>query len=129
MLRLSKSEAIQMFGEKAEKAPKYRNKKCRWMGIEFDSIRERDRYIVLADQEKGGWISDLRRQVRFQLIPDQWHNGKLIERKVEYVADFVYRDHYGETVVEDAKGFRKNQVWIIKRKLMLEKYGIRVREV
>lgn len=129
MLRLTKAEAERMFGEKAEKAPKYRNKKCQWMGIQFDSIRERDRYITLADLEKQGKISHLRRQVRFQLIPDQWHDGKLVERKVEYVADFVYIDRYGQTIVEDSKGFRKNQVWIIKRKLMLEKYGIQVQEV
>lgn len=128
MLRLTKAEAEQMFG-KAEKAQKYRNKKCQWMGIQFDSIRERDRYIVLSDQEKQGIISHLRRQVRFELVPNQWHNGKLVERKVEYVADFVYMDRYGQTIVEDSKGFRKNQVWIIKRKLMLEKYGIRVQEV
>lgn len=129
MLRLSKTEAEKMFGKGTEKTQKYRNKKCQWMGIQFDSIRERDRYITLADLEKRGIISDLRRQVRFQLIPDQWHDGKLVERKVEYVADFVYVDCCGQTIVEDSKGFRKNPVWIIKRKLMLEKHGIRVQEV
>lgn len=130
MLRLTEDEARSLFGKRAEhKVPKYRNKKCVWMGIRFDSIRERDRYIALVDEQRSGRISDLRRQVRFQLIPDLYINGKLVERRVDYIADFVYRNEYGEPVVEDVKGFRGNRVWIIKRKLMLEKYGIRVLEV
>lgn len=32
--------------------------------------------------------------------------GKLIEKAVDYVADFVYLDEQGKTVVEDANGSR-----------------------
>ena len=58
---------------------------------------------------------------------------KLVERGVSYVADFVYQKD-GHTVVEDAKGFKNTsaaiyRVFVIKRKLMLGKYGIRVVEV
>ena len=116
MLRLTKAEAEQMFG-KAEKAPKYRNKKCQWMGIQFDSIRERDRYIVLTDQEKQGKISHLRRQVRFELLPTQYDdNGKCVYRGVSYIADFVYWQN-SMFVVEDCKGFRTKE-YLIKKKLM-----------
>lgn len=53
---------------------------------------------------------------------------KLLERRCEYIADFVYVDENGEKVVEDAKGYRTKD-YIIKRKLMLWVHGIRVREV
>ena len=53
--------------------------------------------------------------------------GKLIERAVSYIADFVYTDENGKTVVEDAKGFRTKD-YIIKRKLLLYMHGIRIKE-
>ena len=43
-----------------------------------------------------------------------------------YVADFVYEDN-GDTVVEDTKGMRTKE-YVIKRKLMLYRYGIRIKE-
>ena len=134
MIRLTTEQFARTFGKRkspdSDKRPlKYRNKKCEWMGARFDSIAERDRFIVLEDMQRHGKISGLRRQVRFELIPEHRENGELIERRTDYIADFVYRDERGVTVVEDVKGYRKNPVWIMKRKLMLEKYGIRVREV
>lgn len=50
------------------------------------------------------------------------------ERPVTYAADFVYIDKDGHAVVEDAKG-AKTQQYIIRRKLMLRKYGIEIKEV
>lgn len=98
-------------------------------GLIFDSAREARRYRELVLLQKAREIEDLRRQVRFLLIPAQRVDGKLAERECAYVADFVYRDRAtGKTVVEDAKGVR-TQAYIIKRKLMLERYGIQIREV
>lgn len=54
--------------------------------------------------------------------------SRIIERRAEYVADFVYFDEQGQLVVEDAKGMRTRE-YILKRKLMLWVYGIRVKEV
>ena len=59
--------------------------------------------------------------------------GKVVEHECSYVADFVYTQD-GETVVEDVKGYRDPSSaayakFVIKRKLMLERYGIRVKEV
>ena len=50
---------------------------------------------------------------------------------VSYTADFRYTDKEGKVVVEDVKSprTRKNPEYIIKRKLMLERYGITIREV
>lgn len=93
----------------------------------FDSRKEYRRYLVLADMEKRGEISNLERQVEFLLIPSQRDDkGKVIERAVKYKADFRYM-HNGAVVVEDVKGV-KTKDYIIKRKLMLERFGIRIKE-
>lgn len=117
---------------------KYGNRKVTRDGITFDSVKESRRYCELSLLEKAGKVTDLQRQVKFVLIPAQYEpdtigvrggvkRGKLIEREVCYVADFVYAED-GKTVVEDTKGF-KTKDYIIKRKLMLHVHGIRIREV
>lgn len=108
---------------------KYNNKKVTVNGQVFDSKKEASRYKELLLLEKAGAIKDLRMQVKFTLIPAQRDEatGKVVERECSYKADFVYSE--GEkTVVEDVKGFRTKE-YIIKRKLMLWRYGIRIREV
>lgn len=109
---------------------KYRSKKTVVDGQKFDSKKEANRYQELVLPEKAGEIKDLRTQVKFKLIPAQRDEatGKVIERECSYKADFVYYEEDGETVVEDVKGFRTKE-YIIKRKLMLYQYGIRIREV
>jgi len=107
--------------------PKYGNRKITRDGIEFDSIKECQRYCELKLMQRAGVISDLRMQVKYELIPAQRINGKVVERAVDYIADFVYQQN-GETVVEDTKGFRTKD-YILKRKLMLWIHGIRIREV
>lgn len=103
---------------------KYKNRKTVVDGITFDSKREAERYKELCLLERGGLITDLRLQVPFELIPKQ--SG---ERAVKYVADFVYREQ-GDTIVEDVKSpASRTPLYTIKRKLMLERHGIRIREV
>lgn len=107
---------------------KYRNKKTVVDGITFDSVKEAQRWGELTLLRKAGEIQFLRRQVPFTLIPTQKDkNGKTIERECRYIADFVYMEN-GELVVEDTKGM-KTRDYIIKRKLMLHEYGVRIREV
>ena len=106
---------------------KYHSKKAIVNGVEFDSRKEARRYSDLVLLERAGMITDLQRQVKFELIPSQRIDGKDVERSVTYVADFVYKQH-GKTVVEDTKGF-KTKDYIIKRKLMLYIHGIRVKEI
>lgn len=106
---------------------KYKNRKTETDGIVFDSAKEAQRWQELKLLERAGAIFDLARQVSFILIPAQYIDGKCAERAVTYIADFVYTEN-GGTVVEDAKGVRTKE-YIIKRKLMLHKYGVRIREV
>lgn len=106
---------------------KYGNRKISVNGFVFDSKREAKRFNELLLLLKAGEISNLQRQVKFELIPSQKINGKVIERPVHYIADFVYQEGV-KTIVEDTKGF-KTKDYIIKRKLMLYKHGIQIREV
>ena len=121
---------------------KYHNKKIKVDGIIFDSKKEAVRYKELKALEKVGIIKDLKRQVKYVLIPAQYEpsgeiytkgkekgkpkKGKLIERECAYYADFVYTEN-GETVVEDTKG-GKTPEYIIKRKLMLYVHNIKIKE-
>ena len=106
---------------------KYNAKRTVVDGIVFDSYKEACRYKELKLLEKAGEIEDLHRQFKFVLIPAQKECGKVLERECAYIADFVYCEN-GKIVVEDTKGF-KTKEYIIKRKLMLYKFGIRIREV
>ena len=106
---------------------KYHAKKCEWDGEVFDSKKELQRYKELKLLEKAGEIQNLRRQVKYVLIPSQRIDGKVVEREVAYNADFVYEAD-GETVVEDVKGV-KTKDYIIKRKMMLLFHNIRIKEV
>jgi hypothetical protein len=113
----------------------------------YDSKKEAERAAELRWLEKAGKIRDLKEQVKFVLIPAKYEEiprigkrGKpikpkrrCIERGLDYIADFVYIDNAtGHTVVEDVKGYKGGatyQIFINKRKLMLEIYGIKVVEV
>lgn len=57
--------------KKASLDRKYRNKKVEVDGILFDSKKEANRYMELKLLEKAGEITDLKRQVRYELIPRQ----------------------------------------------------------
>lgn len=109
------------------KKSKYKNKTVTIDGITFDSMKEGNRYRELKLLERAGLITGLQRQVKYELIPTQRINGKVVERPVTYIADFVYHKD-GGLVVEDTKGF-KTKEYIIKRKLMLHVYGIQISEV
>ena len=105
---------------------KYHNRKITVDGETFDSIKEYRRYKELQLLERAGEISDLRRQVPYLLIPNQYEGKKCVERECNYIADFEYCEN-GAKVVEDVKGV-KTKDYIIKRKLMLLCYGIRIKE-
>lgn len=117
---------------------KYGAKKINIDGETFDSKKEAKRWKELKLREDLGLISDLRRQVKYILVPAQRepdtvgsrggvHKGRVIEREVAYYADFVYQQD-GRTVVEDVKGMR-TELYKVKRKLMLYVHGIKVTEV
>lgn len=113
---------------------KYHNRKT----AGYDSRKEARRAQELHLMQAAGHVAELREQVRYELIPAQYEpdvitatgkhkRGRCIERACYYVADFVYIDEDGVEVVEDTKGI-KTKDYIIKRKLMLERYGVRIKE-
>lgn len=104
---------------------KYHAKKTVVDGITFDSRKEADRYLVLKSMEEDGAIEDLRRQVRYELVPAFDVDGRHY-RPVCYVADFVYRED-GREVVEDVKGMMTD-VYRLKSKLFARRYGMSIRE-
>lgn len=124
---------------------KYHNKKTVSPdGIKFDSRRECQRWGELRLLERAGRISNLERQVKFELIPTQYEayeryspktgkrledGRKCVELATSYVADFCYVQD-GKMVVEDVKSkATKTPEYIIKRKLMLWLKGIKIREI
>ena len=110
---------------------KYHNKVVMLDGIRFDSKKEAARWIELRIMQRTGEIRELQRQVPFVLIPTQKDEltGRVLEREARYIADFVYRDnHTHKLIVEDTKGM-KTELYRLKKKLMLYRHGIRIKEV
>lgn len=105
---------------------KYRNQPVVIDGIRFDSKREGARYQQLKMMLAVGKISDLKRQVPYELAPAVLINGR-VKPALKYVADFTYKES-GKVVVEDVKGMLTD-VYKIKRHLMLAIHGILIREV
>lgn len=110
---------------------KYGNHKVSADGRIFDSKKEYRRYEELKLLLNSGVITDLETQVKYELVPSQKVNGKIKERPLHYIADFVYKTKDGITIVEDVKSeiTRKTPQYIIKRKLMLFLKGIEAKEV
>lgn len=115
---------------------KYGNKKTTVDGIEFDSKKEAKRWGELQVLLKAGRITEIERQVMFELAPSvKFSTSPRATPTLRYVADFVYFEHYGNagetklwrSVVEDAKGFRTAD-YKIKRHLMLAVHKIEVSE-
>lgn len=112
-------------GDAPKKKHKFGATRTQVNGVWFDSKKESETYKKLLILEQAGMITDLRLQVPFVLVPK---NGK--ERAVKYVADFTFIEN-GLHVVADAKSeiTRKNRAYIIKRKLMLSKHGVKIKEL
>lgn len=109
---------------------KYGNKVSEINGIKFDSKKEGRRFLELLDKLKNGDISDLRLQTQFTLIEGfKTPTGENVKPE-RYIADFTYFEN-GEFIVEDVKSeaTRKKDVYCIKKKQMLDVYGIQIREV
>lgn len=104
---------------------KYSAKRTECDGIKFDSKFESEHYAELKLMERAGVIQNLKLQPRFLLQDSFIYQGHK-EQKIEYVADFQYTQN-GQTIVEDTKSkATKTQVYKLKRKLFLCKYGDKV---
>jgi hypothetical protein len=113
----------------APRASKYGNTKCESSCIKFDSKREMMRWHDLVQMQVRREISDLKLQVPFQLTERKQRDDGTWERASKYIADFTYL-LAGKLVVEDVKSVatKKNRTYVQKRKQMLDKYDISVRE-
>ena len=104
------------------KTNKYGNKKVKDGNETFDSVFEHTRWCELKLLERGGFIKNLQRQVRYELIPkSKWG------RALYYIADFVYEEN-GVVVVEDTKGVLTD-VFKLKARLFEEKYNFSIKIV
>lgn len=109
--------------------------------LRFDSQKEARRYDELAALERAGTIRELRMQVDFTL-QEAYTDGKGRRvRAIRYRADFTYekvRDNpwaeyngsFWVLVVEDVKSrATRTKEYILKRKLMKERFNIDIQEV
>lgn len=109
---------------------KYGSHKTQVDGITFDSKAEARRYQELLLLQRAGHISELKLQQRYLLLPSKRNADGYLEREAAYVADFVYVDHLGNTVVEDTKSpATRTPEYVLKRKLMLHVHSITIREI
>ena len=120
-----------------DKPEKYHNRKCTVTipgsvkQITFDSVKEARRFGELELMKNTGKIRDLRLQVNFTLQEGFTTAAGERIRPIVYRADFVYQEPSPtgwRTVVEDVKGVRTKE-YSMKRKMMLEKFGVDIREV
>lgn len=123
---------------------KYKNKKVEVLGIEFDSKKESQRWIVLKEAESKGIISNLKRQVKFELIPPIVEQeeiklktktkivDRVVQREIYYKCDFLYEKN-GELIIEDVKASPKvaslDKVFLLKEKLFRWKYGKQIKRI
>lgn len=124
-------------GTQKPQKSKYGNRKVVCEGIKFDSEREAARFGELKVLRAMGKIRNLRLQANFTLVEGYTTiEGERIKPMV-YRADFVYEratepDCNGTVhwlrEIEDVKGM-KTKDYLLKKKLMQDKYGITIREV
>ena len=94
---------------------KYRSKKVEIDGMKFDSKAEAKLWQILKEQEERGEISDLRRQVPFELAPAVVIQGRK-RPPLRYIADFVFLRE-GAEIIADCKGYLTD-AYRMKRHLM-----------
>lgn len=126
------------------KKSKYNNKKIVNEFGKWDSKKEFKRWLVLKEAEAQGMITDLQRQVKFELIPAVREKyikhlktkdkecERTLQLPITYTCDFQYTKN-GETIVEDIKASPKSaaldHVFLLKEKLFRWRYGFAIKRV
>lgn len=127
-----------------KKRSKWGNQKITHEGEKFDSKKEYARWLFLKEAVERGEIEDLRRQVRFELLPAVKEDyvvhlktkdvtkTKVVQQAVFYRCDFAYKKN-GVEVVEDVKAAPNStaldKTYTIKKKMMKSLKGIDIKEV
>ena len=100
-------------------------------GEVFNCMNDYYIWCDLRQLEIAGKISDLKRYVKYVLVPTQRdEEGKIVEHEVSYIVDFEYILD-GKKIAEDTGSYARgaaSQLISIKRKLMLYNFGITVKE-
>lgn len=127
---------------KRKKGERYNHTKVEVNGLKFDSKKEYQRYLVLKEAEDKGVITDLRTQVKYELIPAVVEEyiehlktkdrvkTRTLQLAITWTADFVYLKD-GEEVVEDVKPSKAllSDRFVIKEKLFFWRYRKKIRLV
>lgn len=137
-------KSLNKFFPNRQKGRKYNNKKVEYDGILFDSKKEKDRFVVLKEAEEQGVISNLQRQVKFELIPPiketyikhlktkDKEETRTVQLAISYICDFQYEKN-GVIVVEDVKASPNlatlDKAFLIKEKLFRWKFGYSIKRV
>ena len=96
---------------------KYNAKNVTYNNLQFDSKFECTYYVYLQELVKKGEITNLQRQIKYELLPRQTDSiGKFKYRPVIYTSDFEYDDLEQVHHTIDTKGF-KTQEFRIKQKM------------
>lgn len=124
------------------KKSKYNNKKIVNEFGKWDSKKEFKRWLVLKEADAQGVITDLQRQVKFELIPAVREKyikhlktkdkecERTIQLPITYTCDFQYTKN-GETIIEDVKASPKMlpKDFVLKEKMMFALKGIKIKRV
>lgn len=125
-----------------KKRSKYGNQKVTYENEKFDSKKELARWLFLREAEQRGEISNLTRQVKFELLAPVREEyvvhlktkdvtrTKVVQQAVFYRCDFTYIKN-GELIVEDVKSgpTALDKSYTIKKKMMRSLKGINIKEV
>jgi hypothetical protein len=108
---------------------KYNAIKTEFDGIKFASKKEAEYYKNLLLLKQAGEVVDIKLQPEFELQEGYIKDSVKIH-PIKYIADFlvVYKDGHIEII--DTKGYRKDKVYLLKKKLFHYKFkGLTIKEV
>jgi hypothetical protein len=104
---------------------KYGAKKTVVGDITFASKKEANRWMELQLLERAGEITNLRRQVKVELMGQHRPLYTRTGRKMKYTADFAYIEN-GVEVLEETKGYASRDYEV--RVAVVRAMGLEVRE-
>ncbi|MBR3697576.1 MAG: DUF1064 domain-containing protein [Clostridia bacterium] len=110
-------EQYQEYQKNKGKRSKYGASKTKIDGHTFDSQKEAEFYSDLKFRAMAGEIAGFCLQPRFILAPG-----------LEYRADFIVFNNNGSFEIIDVKGF-KTKEYIAKKKVLEDKYNLKIREI
>ena len=113
-------------------------------GEKWDSKKEYNRWLFLKEAEKQGLISNIRRQVTYELIPSIKEEyiehlktkdkvkERMVQRPITYTADFVYTKDCKD-IAEDVKASPNmaalDKAFLLKEKIFRWKFGYSIKRV